>query len=161
MFVDHAWLQVGFNEGKHLHFRRDFSEAPSTSTHQHPRALAEASRGIRDSFWKAVPACTRTIPLAQLRVHRAGAARACPLQLLTGWSREPNRCCLATPYLLPRSGSCTAPDPLLGELINLTAHEKLISFSGLVSPEFFPAANARRKIFQPCSLTRLRDGSWG
>lgn len=32
VFVDHAWLRVRFNEAKHLHFRRHFSEAPSTTT---------------------------------------------------------------------------------------------------------------------------------
>lgn len=31
VFVDHAWLQVDFNERKHLHFRSRFSKAPRTS----------------------------------------------------------------------------------------------------------------------------------
>lgn len=142
MFVDHAWFQVGFNEGD-LHFRRDFSEAPSTSI---PPPVSPCSG--RSHQWHlgqllGSRACVHTDnPLAQLCVGRAGAARVCPLQLLTGGSRELNRCCLTSCHV-------QAPDPLPGELISLMAHQKLISFSGLGNPEFDPAANTRRKIPQP------------
>lgn len=54
--------------------------------------------------------------------------------------------------LLSLSGSCTAPALLLSKLINLTsllAHEKFISFSGLVNLELSSASNAKGKILKP------------
>lgn len=146
MFVDHAWFQVGFNEGD-LHFRRDFSEAPSTSIPPPVSPCSSRSHQWRHQWHQGQllgsRACVHTDnPLAQLRVGRAGAARVCPLQLLTGGSGEPNRCCLTSCHV-------QAPDPPPGELISLMAHKKLISFSGLGNPEFVPAANIRRKIPQP------------
>lgn len=66
--------------------------------------------------------------------------------------------------LLSSSGSYVAPAPLLSKLINLIslhAHEKFISFSGLVNLELSSAANAKGKILKPCSSICLRLGRGG
>lgn len=57
-----------------------------------------------------------------------------------------------------------APAPLLSKLINLMslhAHEKFISFSGLVSLELSSAANAKEKILKPRSFICLWVGKGG
>lgn len=61
VFVDHTWLQVGFNEGKHLHFRSEFSKAPSSTSvlllPQKP-PVKPPSNDSSASFWEALPVHT-------------------------------------------------------------------------------------------------------
>lgn len=151
MFVDHTWLQVGFNEGKHLHFRSEFSKAPSSTSvlllPQKP-PVKPPSNDSSASFWEALPVHTANNTAWIMLLCTVCIGCICLARCLCsphpsfigswdGTKEQTTETLLAcSSLLLSLSGSCTAPAPLLSELINLMslhAHEKFISFSGLVN----------------------------